>query len=101
MRALIAPSMRKSKRLDVLSVSDMCVDLILQGNVRPQFSQVEQIIDNYVLELGGSANIFISQMVTLGAKADVIGWSKSEPRAWMIWPKLAWVLSSCGSARLV
>lgn len=74
MRALIAPSMRKSQRLDVLSVTDMCVDLILQGNVRPQFSQVEQSIDNYVLELGGSANILISQMVKLGAKAGVIGW---------------------------
>lgn len=64
----------KKPRLDVLSVSDMCVDLILQGNVRPQFGQVEQIIENYVLELGGSANIFISQMAKLGAKAGVIGW---------------------------
>ncbi|GAC1432618.1 MAG: hypothetical protein NVS1B11_08990 [Terriglobales bacterium] len=26
------------------------------------------------MELGGSANIFISQMVKLGAKAGVIGW---------------------------
>ncbi len=52
----------------------MCVDLVLYGNVRPQFKQVEQIIENYVLELGGSANIFISQMAKLGASAGVIGW---------------------------
>ncbi|MGB8014054.1 MAG: carbohydrate kinase family protein [Terriglobales bacterium] len=64
----------KKRRLDVLAVSDMCVDLILYGNVRPQFKQVEQIIEDYVLELGGSANIFISQMAKLGASAGVIGW---------------------------
>jgi sugar/nucleoside kinase (ribokinase family) len=60
--------------LDVLSVSDMCVDLVLTGNVRPQFGQVEQIIANYALELGGSANIFASQLVKLGARVGLIGW---------------------------
>jgi sugar/nucleoside kinase (ribokinase family) len=51
----------------------MCVDVVLSGNIRPQFNQVEQIIDNYVLELGGSANIFASQLVKLGGRAGVIG----------------------------
>lgn len=59
--------------LDVLTVTDMCIDLVLAGNVRPQFHQVEQIIDDYSMELGGSANIFASQMVKLGARAGVIG----------------------------
>ncbi len=70
------PDSRLSKqpRFDVLAVSDMCVDLILRGNVRPQFQQVEQIIGDYLLEVGGSANIFISQLVKLGARAGLVGW---------------------------
>jgi len=51
----------------------MCIDLILSGNVRPQFHQVEQLIGDYQLELGGSANIFASQLAKLGVSAGVIG----------------------------
>jgi ribokinase len=51
----------------------MCVDLLLMGNVRPRFRQVEQIIADYVVELGGSANIFASQFVKLGGTAGVLG----------------------------
>ncbi len=58
---------------DVALVSDMCVDLILSGNVRPQFSQVEQIVSDYNLELGGSANIFACQMAKLGGRTAVLG----------------------------
>jgi sugar/nucleoside kinase (ribokinase family) len=59
--------------LDVLSVSDMCVDLVLAGDVRPRFGQVEQIISDYVLELGGSANIFASQLTKLGGRVGLVG----------------------------
>lgn len=52
----------------------MCVDLVLAGNVRPRFGQVEQLIGGYSLELGGSANIFAAQFVRLGGRAGVIGW---------------------------
>jgi ribokinase len=52
----------------------MCVDLVVSGNVRPQFHQVEQIVDNYSIELGGSANIFASQMAKLGERVGVIGY---------------------------
>jgi sugar/nucleoside kinase (ribokinase family) len=62
------------KPLDVLTVADMCVDLMLAGNVRPHFHQVEQIIGDYFVELGGSANIFATQMAKLGARVGVIGW---------------------------
>jgi sugar/nucleoside kinase (ribokinase family) len=51
----------------------MCVDLVLTGNVRPQFGQREQLIADYVVELGGSANIFASQFVKLGGRAGVVG----------------------------
>jgi hypothetical protein len=40
-----------------MTVSDMCIDLVVTGNVRPEFHQVEQIVGDYALELGGSANI--------------------------------------------
>lgn len=60
--------------LDVFTVADMCVDLMLAGNVRPQFHQIEQIIGDYFVELGGSANIFATQMAKLGARVGVIGW---------------------------
>ncbi len=59
--------------LDILCVSDMCVDLVLSGNVRPQFNQIEQLMRDYTLEIGGSANIFASQFVKLGGRAGVIG----------------------------
>lgn len=58
---------------DVLSVSDMCVDLVLSGNIRPQFKQVEQLIESYSLEMGGSANIFASQFAKLGGKSGLVG----------------------------
>jgi len=61
------------ERLDVLTVADMCVDLVLTGDVRPRFHQIEQIIENYELELGGSANIFACQLAKLGARVGVIG----------------------------
>jgi ribokinase len=60
--------------LGVLCVADMCVDLVLTGNVRPLFNQVEQLIDKYAFELGGSANLFASQFAKLGGRAGVIGW---------------------------
>jgi ribokinase len=65
--------------LDVLTVSDMCVDLVLTGNVRPQFGQVEQLIANYLIELGGSANIFASQLGKLGTPVGIIGWVGHDP----------------------
>jgi sugar/nucleoside kinase (ribokinase family) len=65
---------KQQKTFDVLSVADMCVDMILTGNVRPQFHQVEQIIGDCSIELGGSANIFASQMAKLGSRSGVLGW---------------------------
>lgn len=63
----------ESRALDVLCVADTCVDLIVSGNVCPQFGQVEQLVGSYDLELGGAANIFASQFVKLGGSADVVG----------------------------
>lgn len=65
--------------LDVLCVADMCIDLVLSGNVRPRFSQQEQLIGDYQIELGGSANIFATQFARLGGRAGVIGWVGRDP----------------------
>src|SRR5579863_10328724 len=66
-------------QFEVATAADMCVDLILQGNTRPQFGQREQIVNGYCLELGGSANIFATQMAKLGARTAVLGYVGSDP----------------------
>jgi ribokinase len=65
--------MHHRPKLDVLSVSDMCVDLILTGPVRPRFGQAEQLISSYTLDLGGSANIFATQVARLGGRSGLLG----------------------------
>src|SRR5512135_2794902 len=67
-------SSKNHKLYDVLTFSDMCVDLILTGtDVTPQFGQVEKLIDDYTLELGGSCNIFACQCAKLGLRTAVLG----------------------------
>ncbi|MBA3708837.1 MAG: carbohydrate kinase family protein, partial [Planctomycetes bacterium] len=61
------------RMLAIGCASDMCVDFILHGNVRPRFKQIEQLIGGYTLEVGGSANIFASQFVKLGGSCAVVG----------------------------
>lgn len=64
--------------MDVMAVSDMCVDIILRGNVRPEFGQVEQIVDDCSIQIGGSANIFMTQMAKLGARTGLLGWMGND-----------------------
>lgn len=45
----------------------------MHGNVVPRFHQVEQFVDDYDIELGGSATIFSSQFGKLGGKVFIIG----------------------------
>lgn len=62
------------KLFDIITFSDMCVDLILSGtDVTPTFGQVEKLIDDYTLELGGSCNIFACQCAKLGLRTAVLG----------------------------
>lgn len=59
---------------DVITFSDMCVDLIISGeDVIPQFGQVEKLVNDYTLELGGSCNIFACQSARLGLRTAVVG----------------------------
>lgn len=55
------------KKYDILTVFDMCVDIVFTGeNVVPEFSQKEKLVDDYMIELGGSAGIFACQCAKLG-----------------------------------
>jgi len=59
---------------DILTVGDMCVDLIISGeDVVPEFGQCEKLVGDYELEMGGSCNIFACQAAKLGLRVGVIG----------------------------
>jgi sugar/nucleoside kinase (ribokinase family) len=75
--------------LDVLVAADLCLDLMLTGNVRPRFNQFEQLVDGYSLDLGGSANIFAAQFARLGGSAGLIGRVGDDPFGKFIVERLA------------
>jgi sugar/nucleoside kinase (ribokinase family) len=59
---------------DILTFGDMCVDLILSGDdITPRFGQVEQLVGDYFLEMGGSACLFACQAARLGLRTAVLG----------------------------
>jgi ribokinase len=57
---------------DVVTIADVCADLIVVGQHKPRFGQVELLADSYALELGGSASIFASQIAKLGGKVALV-----------------------------
>ncbi len=62
------------KSIDIFTVGDLCVDMILSGNdVVPEFGQKEKLIENYSLEMGGSCSIFACQAAKLGLKTVIVG----------------------------
>jgi sugar/nucleoside kinase (ribokinase family) len=62
------------KPYDIITFGDMCVDLIMTGDdVVPQFGQVEKLVGDYELEMGGSCNIFACQAAKLGLKVGILG----------------------------
>lgn len=58
---------------DLALVADLCIDLLFTGKVKPVYGQVEQLVDNYHVELGGSAGIFASQFTKLGGRPALLG----------------------------
>lgn len=59
---------------DVITTGDMCVDLIVSGaDVRPRFGQVEKLVEDYAVEMGGSCCIFACQAARLGLKVGILG----------------------------
>lgn len=59
-------------KYDVAVVADLCLDILMTGKVKPVYGQAEQIVDDYAVEVGGSAAIFASQFRKLGGKVGFI-----------------------------
>jgi sugar/nucleoside kinase (ribokinase family) len=57
----------------VAIIADLCLDMVFTGDVTPQYGQVEQFVDDYRIELGGSATIFASQFTKLGGAIRMYG----------------------------
>jgi sugar/nucleoside kinase (ribokinase family) len=59
---------------DVITFGDLCVDLIVTGgDIVPRFGQVEQLVEGYELEMGGSCSIFACQAAKLGLRVGILG----------------------------
>jgi len=58
---------------DILVAGEINPDLILSGNVVPEFGQVEKLVDTAALTIGSSSAIFACGAARLGLKVAFIG----------------------------
>ena len=58
---------------DILVAGEINPDLILSGNVTPEFGQVEKLVDSAVLTIGSSSAIFACGAARLGLKVAFVG----------------------------
>jgi len=65
--------MKPKAQYDILVAGEINPDLILAGNVTPEFGQVEKIIDSASLTIGSSSVIFACGAARLGLKVAFIG----------------------------
>lgn len=61
------------KEFDVLVIGELNVDLILNGDITPEFNQKEQLIQDAQLVLGSSSAIFACGAARLGLKVAFLG----------------------------
>lgn len=67
-------SLKSSPSHDVVTFGDLCVDLVVSGpDVSPEFGQVEKIVEDYSLEMGGSCSLFACQAARLGLRTGIVG----------------------------
>jgi sugar/nucleoside kinase (ribokinase family) len=62
-----------TKDIDVLVVGELNADLILLGDVTPEFGQKEKVIDDASLTLGSSSGIFACGAARLGLRVAFVG----------------------------
>jgi len=62
-----------STPFDILVAGEINPDLILTGDVRPEFDQVEKLVDSANLTIGSSSAIFACGAARLGLKVAFIG----------------------------
>jgi sugar/nucleoside kinase (ribokinase family) len=67
------------KDFDVVTVGDLNADLILAGDVTPVFGQVEKVIDDATLAMGGSTSIFACGAARLGLRVAFVGKVGCDP----------------------
>ncbi len=60
-------------QFDVLVLGEICVDIILSGDVTPAFGQVEKLLDDAVLTAGSSSAIFACGAARLGLRVAFAG----------------------------
>lgn len=66
---------RPDRKYDVITFGDLCVDLIVSGDdVTPRFGQTEKLVDDYMVEMGGSCSLFACQASKLGLRVGILGW---------------------------
>jgi sugar/nucleoside kinase (ribokinase family) len=61
------------KQFDILVAGEINPDLILRGDVAPEFGQVEKLVDSASLSIGSSSAIFACGAARLGLKVAIIG----------------------------
>jgi sugar/nucleoside kinase (ribokinase family) len=61
------------KPFDLLVAGEINPDLILSGNVTPEFGQVEKLVDSAALTIGSSSVIFACGAARLGLKVAFVG----------------------------
>lgn len=58
---------------DLIVAGEINPDLILSGNVKPEFGQVEKLVDSAALTIGSSSAIFTCGAARLGLKVAFVG----------------------------
>lgn len=61
------------RKFDILVAGEINPDLVLSGNVLPEFGQVEKIVDSATLAIGSSSAIFACGAARLGLRVAFIG----------------------------
>lgn len=61
------------KPFDIIVAGEINPDLILTGDVKPEFGQVEKLVDSSTLAIGSSSAIFACGAARLGLKVSFIG----------------------------
>jgi len=64
---------------DVLVIGELNVDLILKGDVVPEFGQVEKLVDDMLLCEGGSAAIFAASAAKMGLRVAYVSRVGDDP----------------------
>src|SRR5258708_29972831 len=59
--------------IDILVLGELNADLILRGNVVPEWNQTEKLIDDAALTLGSSSAIFACGAARLGLRVAFVG----------------------------